>query len=236
MITVTVLVLVSLPILLAQPQVVPNVRSSITSASSSGDAPPIVPPPTPSSCNGQQELWGPDFGYDGYNGSAVVPVLLMQPRTTGFICVIYKSVSNGGVIPNATGIDRYLQDFRIFKSQCATEGGGIGCAYVPSDSFETGGVRLNSTMPFINNPSTIYVGVVYSVTALSNATGFYTDSAPRLGCGGLPMAVGYSASQLNATDFVGFFTAYNCISAPFVPVEVGVIGIQITGVDFAPQP
>lgn len=219
LITATVLVIVSLPILFAL---------------SPGDAPLIVPPPAPSSCNGQQELWGPGYGNDGI--SPVVPVLLMQPRTTGFICVIYKSVSDGGIMPNATGLDGYLQGFSIEKSRCVTEGGGTGCSYRPSNAFETSGTRLNSTMPFVSNSSTIYIGVVYSVTALSNATGFYTDSAPRLGCGGFPMAVGYSASQLNAADFVGFFTVYTCPYAPFVPVEVGTIGIQITSVDFAPQP
>jgi hypothetical protein len=220
LITVAVQVLISLPILFG----------------SSGDAPPIIPPPTPSSCSDQQELWGPAYGYDGYNGSATVPVLLMQPSTSGFICVVYESESNGGVVPNATGIDGYLQGFRIFKSRCSTEGGGIGCSYRPANSFETSGFRLNSTAPFVSNSSTIYVGVVYSVTALSNATGFYVFSAPRLGCGGLPMAVGYSASQPTAMDFVGFFTVYTCPHAPFSPVEAGVIGIRVTSLDFAPQP
>jgi hypothetical protein len=220
LITAAVLLLVSLPAL---------------STSSSVDASLIAAPPAPSSCSSQLELWGPNYSYGSESASpSIVPVLLMQPNATGFICVVYKSVSNGGVIPNATGIDEYLQGFRIFKSQCATEGGGIGCSYHPSASFETSGSKLNSTAPFTSNSTTVYVGVVYSVTALSNATGFYTDSAPRPGCGGLPMAVGYSALKLNATDFVGFF-ANDCVYTPFVPVEVGVIGIGVTSLKF-PDP
>jgi len=215
LITVAVLLLVSLPIQFDR---------------SLDDASLIAPLPTPSSCGGQLEVWGPDYGYDGV--SSTVPVLLMQPKTTGFICVLYKSVTDGGVTPNATGIDVYLQDFHIFKSQCATEGGGIGCSYRPSESFETSEVKLNSTTPFISNSTAVYVGVIYSVTALSNSTGFYTGSAPRPGCGGLPMAVGHPASQLSATNFTGLFTISLCPYSPFEPVEVGVIGIQVTDVAF----
>lgn|GEM_PF-5991635 len=217
LITAAVLFLVSLP---------------IEYAHLSNDSTLIVPPPAPSSCTSQLDLWGPNYGYGSDNASSsTVPVLLMEPKATGFICVIYKSVSNGGVMPNATGIDGYLQGFHIFKSQCATESGGIGCSYRQSDSFETSGYKLDSTTPFISNSTSIYVGVVYSVTALSNATGFYTDSAPRPGCGGLPMAVGYSASQLKSSDFTGFFSV-SCPYSPFEPVEVGVIGIQVTDLVF----
>lgn len=46
-----------------------------------------------------------------------------------------------------------------------------------------------------------YVTIVYIITALGNSTGFYSESAPWTGCFGMPMAVGYSASQVNASDF-----------------------------------
>lgn len=191
-------------------------------------------PQPPANCDGGQELWGPGYAYWGYNEtSSSVPTLVMRPRQTGFVCVIYRSEPSGGTYLGAVQFERFLGTFAVFSSSCKIDSqGGISCHNTESQSFRVSGYVSNSTTPFVDNSTAFYYGAVYSVTALGNATGFYTASAPRPGCGGFPLAVGYSASQLNATDFLGFFKTTLCINGPFAPVQVGVIGIPVTMLDF----
>jgi len=193
----------------------------------------LGPPSIPSSCANQDELWGPGYGYN--DSSSATPVLVMQPGSTGFICVVYRSQSNGGETPGASAFTFLVANFRIYGSTCTTQGGGLGCNFYQSSNFVIGSRQLVSTQPFVDNSTETYYAVVYSVMAMRNATGYYPFSAPEPGCGGFPMAVGHSASGLNAADFPGSQSPLTCPIGDFPPVEVGVIGIQVTTVDF-PNP
>jgi hypothetical protein len=212
---VVALLLVSLPLQ-------PLGKSSLASSS--------IPSPPPS-CGRQLEVWGPAYGY-GSNGSSssLVPVLLMQPNETGYICVTYQSV-NGSSSNNANP----LSGWGISKADCGAAG---ACVYVPSYSFNIDKTIVNSTLPFVGNATVQYVSIIYSVRALGNSTGFYDQSAPLQHCDSLPLAVGYSASQLNASDFPGFINPelLNCPLIQYAPVEVGVIGMQMTNVEFPKFP
>ena len=75
-----------------------------------------------------------------------------------------------------------------------------------------------------------FVTIVYVITALSNSTGFYDETAPWTGCIGMPMAVGYSASQVNASDFTQP-PFHGCFVQLFVPVAEYATGMNVTYVN-----
>ncbi|MDV3292637.1 MAG: hypothetical protein LYZ70_00015 [Nitrososphaerales archaeon] len=158
----------------------------------------------------------------------------MRPNSTGYVCVTYQTARQG----NQT---LYLSDstynsypllvngtYRFnpilpTKYKCSTANGIISCEQTISQSFK---VRV---LPSSMRPSASmnYVTVVYAVNALSNATGFYDESAPWTGCIGMPMAVGYSASQVNASDFTQP-PPHSCFVQLFVPVAEYATGMNVT--------
>jgi hypothetical protein len=79
--------------------------------------------------------------------------------------------------------------------------------------------------------TTDYVTVVYMVDSLSNSTGFYDGSAPFRYCDAMPMAVGYTASQVNASDFAPRLLN-SCPEVPFAPSSVSVGGMGVTWIAF----
>src|SRR2546426_2673000 len=116
------------------------------------------------------------------------PVLLMQPRTTAAICVTYKA--------------SWSDDESRFNSTLQSQSFWLqNGSYV----FRMWIIKNNSvshSFTITPSPGSItpsqyvgYVTVLYRVSALQNSTGFYDQSAPFGYCGGIPMAVGYSASQ-----------------------------------------
>ena len=118
----------------------------------------------------------------------------MRPNSTGYVCVTYH-----------VGINTYIPKpvpiipFGIGKFSCSTVNGVRYRVPIDSHSFQNSVIPSNETL----SGTFSFFTVVYLVKALSNATGFYDYSAPWGGaCGlGMPMAVGYSASQVNASDF-----------------------------------
>jgi hypothetical protein len=76
-----------------------------------------------------------------------------------------------------------------------------------------------------------YVSVLYSVTALGNSTGFYDQSAPFTNCYDFPMAVGYAASQVNASDFTSR-DLHPCVFIYFDAYSISVTGMSFTYVQF----
>jgi hypothetical protein len=178
------------------------------------------------SCSGDHQVWSSTSSNDANS----VPVLLMRPDSTGLICITYRSVWAG----NAS---QYAQQFfvngtfdfglLIGKEHCTVLNGGSGCITILSRSFITGAFP-SSIRPTVD---TDYVTVVYAVTAMSNSTGFYDDSAPYGYCQNMPMAVGYSASQVNASDFAPP-TLAPCPFLPFTPFSVSIVGMNSTYVRF----
>jgi hypothetical protein len=161
-----------------------------------------------------------------------VPVLLMQPSSTGHICVTYQSAWKG----NSSEYQKHYAGFQniqfglsISKEHCvATPGGGTSCAPVDFNSFVTSAVPSSIQL----SGTTDYVTVVYTVISLSNSTGFYDNSAPYLAsCRTMPMAVGYAASQVNASDFATIFVP-PCSLQAFSPSSVSIAGMNFTYVQF----
>jgi|GEM_PF-1069388 len=175
----------------------------------------------------------------GSSIGSTTPVLLMRPGSTAYICVTYRSPWGGNssqYTSQGQGNTPYWFGLEIATYHCvsgATEAGcGGGWAQAVSHSF-----RIDASPGSIQpTPDTDYVAVAYAVTALSNSTGFYDSSAPEGSCGFLPMAVGYAASQENASDFPGYVAILylNCVRVywAFVPTSVSVGGMNVTYVDF----
>ncbi len=159
-----------------------------------------------------------------------VPVLLMQPGSTGYICVTYQSVweGNSSLYQKQYFVNGiYPFELSIGTESCTASGGGTGtyCAETVSHSF----VITASPASIIPTPTMDYVSMVYTVTALGSSTGFYDRSAPYERCSGMPMAVGYS--QVNASDFAPI-AAPSCPFLPFAPVGVSVQGIGVVYLPF----
>ena len=151
--------------------------------------------------------------------STGTPVLLMHPNSTGYVCVTY-GVGTNTYIPKPV----LLIPFSIGTFSCSTVNGVRSCVPVESHSFQSSVIPRNETL----SGTFSFFTVVYIVKALSNATGFYDFSAPWSGaCGfGMPMAVGYSASQVNASNFT------RSISCGAVPAPLfGVVLEYVSGID-----
>jgi hypothetical protein len=127
--------------------------------------------------------------------------------------------------------------------------GKIVAVYYPNGQLSgTGGLQshnfLISSIPSSVNVSEMAVGssfsFIYIISPLPNATGFYDygipyetcDSAPCCveGHNTAPLAVGYDASQVNASDFFGI-VFWGCFSHPIAltSVEVANMGYKVVG-------
>ena len=184
----------------------------------------------PEPCGGQL-VWNINS-----NTSKALPVLLMQPGSVGYICITYQSAwqGNPGAFLNMTrgapfGNGTYEFGMEIGTMPCTQSDGGTNCVGVVSYSFRIG-VNPRTIVP---TNATDLVDVVYTVRALANSTGFYDFSAPFEYCYGMPMAVGYPAAQVNATDFAPRLM-YPCPFEFFTPYSVSVSGMSVTYVRFSP--
>ncbi|MDE1878858.1 MAG: hypothetical protein KGI07_10145, partial [Thaumarchaeota archaeon] len=70
--------------------------------------------------------------------------------------------------------------------------------------------------------------VTYIIEPLPNATGFYDTSIPKIVCDSYPLAVGYVADEVNASDF----TYINSASLPCPGGLYQLTGIEISGMNY----
>ncbi len=162
-----------------------------------------------------------------------VPVLVMQPGSTAYICVTYQSAWQGNSTQYHSQYfqnDTYQFALSVSREDCVSSDGGTSCTGIISHSFATS-ASPSSITP---SPTTNYVSVVYTITALANSTGFYDRSAPYDYCTGMPMAVGYSPSQINASDFAPILIP-PCPLLPFGPIAVTVGGMNVIYLAFESQ-
>jgi hypothetical protein len=177
-----------------------------------------------------QPVWN---GSNIQDSSNDVPVLLMRPDSTGYVCVTYQTVWKGNASEyqsQYTGFQTYPFDLSIGQEHCFTSsGGGGGCTASISHSFITSALLSSIQLSGITD----YFTIVYAVTALSNSTGFYDNSAPYLySCNSMPMAVGYTASQVNASDFA-LRLVPSCPLQALSPTSLSVAGMNFTYVQFS---
>lgn len=126
------------------------------------------------------------------------PVLLMERESTAYVCVVYQSYWKGDpskflsqIYPSGFNYSMLSASFFLGVFYRTTESPAYVHNFIISAS--------PSSIHFSNR--TDFVDVMFTITALGNSTGFYDGSAP-LGCDGyMPLAVGYTSSQVNASDF-----------------------------------
>lgn len=155
----------------------------------------------------------------------LTPVLVMQPNSSGSICVTYRTSWGGD--PSAFS--------RVMSSPFLPNGSYHFYMYIGNDSI-TNAFSITPTPSSIRPAANMTrVTVVYRVTAHANSKGIYKYSAPYGYCDSMPMAVGYDVSKLKGSYFPPRPFPHSCIASLFVPVSVEVAGINVTYVDIAPS-
>ena len=97
-----------------------------------------------------------------------------------------------------------------------------------TEYFQT--YSIPDTMDLANFPVGYNFTVIYIIKPLSNSTGFYEYSIPKLPCNSYPLVVGYDKDQINASDFsLGLETMLNhsCMNAPY-----GISAVQVSGMAY----
>jgi hypothetical protein len=157
------------------------------------------------------------------------PVLAMRTPSTTFACVTYQ-ISLAGA-PQASNYSAYNQTitFALGFSVCQRIGqAGLGCA--PLHALSGGAYPSQITLS--NSPPTFTV--IYNITSTSGLTGFFDDVGD--GFWGYPLAVGYQASKLNASDFHIILSPHTTIWEPIRAISISVIGMDWTYVEFQCPP
>ena len=163
------------------------------------------------------------------NNSSLIPVLLMQPNTTAYICVTYQTGWKGNPNynfsvygPSSPFVQYHFYPFVVSNEFC----GPSGCGGIDYNSFVVGVVPTTVNLAAYTN----YVVVLYTVTALANSTGYYSNG-PAFACGfWVSMAVGHPASDVNGSDF-GPLLPVSCaleIGGPLLsPISMSVSGMNV---------
>ncbi|MFY3740232.1 MAG: hypothetical protein HMLIMOIP_000661 [Candidatus Nitrosomirales archaeon] len=125
---------------------------------------------------------------DDKNG---ITILLMQPNSTATACVTYEFVSDWLIYPNKylypEGVARFSLGIGKFNKDTPPD--LFGMSAIPNKLNVTG--ATNGTK----------FTVLYKIYATPDSKGFY-DYSVRAGlCNHYPLAVGYAASQVHASDF-----------------------------------
>ena len=165
---------------------------------------------------------------DNQHDSRVTPALLMGTNSTACVRLTFTIVSN-------------YKDCNGFTCQNMIELGSTlhvgNLHYEKHDnmfSISSGKDYTSSfvitTIPDAVNLENYPVGanftVIYIIKPLANATGFYDQSIPKLACERYPLAVGYAADQVNASDF-DYIDPLNppCVSGVYTLTEVEIAGM-----------
>ena len=179
----------------------------------------IVAPPQP--CPGV-------LAWSSGSNQSTTPVLLMQPNTTADACITYQTWWQGNPNYNFTGsLGRPSGTWVFYPFSGANERcspSPIGCGPVVSNAF-----RISVSPASVNySVFTDYVTVLYTITALANSTGYYSNSVPYQTCSSMPLAVGHPASEINASDFGPLIYGSCGLLLPLYPVSVSVVGMTVT--------
>ena len=175
--------------------------------------------------------------------SSAIPILWMDPNSTGYACVVYQTTWQGnataannlGIRPAGGNASSAEEEFQPYRWQTGLAIADVGCAEnsPPSSCIST--VEGRNNFRIKPSPSSVeltattdYFRVMYTITALANSTGYYNSSVPY-GCSSMWMVVGQPASP-KPSDFG---TEMCPVGAPFMiwdpsPVSVSVIGLGAT--------
>jgi hypothetical protein len=158
-----------------------------------------------------------------------VPVLLMKTNSTTCAKLTFTIISNYNDCngPNC----QHVLDVKPTDliGNIHYEKHGDSFSITPGKNYDNSFkiVTIPGTVDLANYPVGTNYTVTYIIKPLTNATGFYDQSIPRLVCERYPLAVGYTADQVNASDF-SYIDTLNppCASGAYVLTKVEVSGMD----------
>ena len=177
-----------------------------------------------SSCNGTRVL-PPNYR------DMMFPVLLMQPNSTSCVKLTYTVIRSYGMDENGANWPRVeyfpLRIYNLHYEKYVNEFGITqGKNYTNSFNITT----YPEAIDHANYPVGSNFTVTYLIKALSNATGFYDQSIPMPLCDYYPLAVGYSADEVNSSDFstgLSSMLNHSCVSG-----QQKLVAVEIAGMDY----
>jgi len=131
-------------------------------------------------------------------------VFLMEPNSTAQLCVTYKVQKTD--LTSVVSYPLFQQGMWSLHYQCTS----TSC----SGSGTPGNFTVSTSPSYLtiypgNSVASIVIG--YTIQSGVNSEGFYGFQYLNAFCPrNTPFAVGYNASEVNATDFTGFFTIAGC--------------------------
>lgn len=161
----------------------------------------------------------------------VAPVILMDSNSTACAKLTFTIVSNYDSYNDTTLLStlRQLTNFRIGNYDVTTDGHSFS---ITPGKDHTNSFNILSTRPIYDDPTNHKVGtnftITYFIQALPSAKGFYDYSIPRANCSYYPLAVGYTADQVNSSDFSKVSPlGQTCEHSPYE-----ITSIQISGMSY----
>jgi hypothetical protein len=195
--------------------------------------------PPPSACDGQvpvsiDSLLPVRNGTRLANGTSVnetfYPALFLHPNSTGVICVTYADASGTAAIPLVAGRNFFAGTFNITK----TSVGGPITSLVP---ISAGILNISANPAEIHFQAGQSEVVAYTLKSSLNSTGVYQAFFPPASCSGLPVFVGESAPQVNATGYSQLASIFNMACTDlYGNLHVESIGLNNVVVSYVGQP
>lgn len=165
------------------------------------------------------------------------PVLILKQNSIGCAKLTYKinykydDSRASSAWPQIAQIGEW---FHIGKYRYTSNGNSFGVSPVDTTQmFETASIPASADLA--NYPVGSKFTILYIIKPLPNATGFYDYSIIEPPCDAYPLAVGYSADQVNSSDFSkGMSTMHNhsCFNAPYGISEVQISGMDVKQIKF----
>ncbi|MGI0017147.1 MAG: hypothetical protein ACREA1_00395 [Nitrosotalea sp.] len=162
-----------------------------------------------------------------------VPVLLMNSDSTACAKLTFTIVSN---YKNCNGPEcQRVFDLgsivRMSNMHYENNGGSFSITLGKDYTNSFNIVAIPGVVDLANYPMGANFTVTYVIKSLLNATGFYDKSIPRLVCGYYPMAVGYTANNVNSSDFTPINPlGSTCPVGQYVLAKVEISGMNYTSV------
>src|SRR5579885_178214 len=159
-----------------------------------------------------------------------VPVLLLKSNSTACARLTFTITSNykdcNG--PNCQHVFQLAPILFIRNLHYEKNGGSFsitpGKDY--TNSFDI--ITTPDSIDLENYPIGTNFTATYVIKPLPNATGFYDQSIPRLVCERYPIAVGYRAEQVNASDF----SYIDTLNPPCGSGVYNLSKVEISGMDY----
>jgi len=159
-----------------------------------------------------------------------VPVLLMKSNSTTCARLTFTIFSNYNDCNGPTNCQHLFPLApMLFIRNLHYEKNGGSFSITPGKDY-TNSFKIITAPDMIdlaNNPLGANFTATYVIRPLPNATGFYDQSIPRLVCERYPLAVGYAADQVNASNF-SYIDPLNppCESGTYMLTKVEVSGMD----------